>query len=66
MMGKRHQFTKAQIERYVAAARAADPSAVIELVTDAGTVRILPDSAQQQEPDNPFDKWKSRRNEGQA
>lgn len=65
-MGKRQQFTKAQIERYVAAARAADPQAVIELVTEAGTVRILPDSDRQQEPDNPFDKWKSRRDESQA
>ncbi|MEB3421770.1 hypothetical protein ACFSDD_17675 [Salipiger marinus] len=65
-MGRRQQFTKAEIERYVAAARKANPRSVIELVTDAGTIRILPEPDQKLEPDNPFDKWKSKRNEGHA
>lgn len=60
-MGKRQQFTSAQITRFVTAARAADPNAVVEIVTDAGTIRILP------EPEtvsgSPFDKWKATRDE---
>ncbi|WP_123628159.1 hypothetical protein [Phaeobacter inhibens] len=64
VMGKRKQFTSAQITRFVTAARAADPIAVVEIVTDAGTIRILPES----EPvaDSPFDKWKATRNESEA
>jgi hypothetical protein len=61
---KHRNFTSAQIKRFVSAARAADPNAIVELVTTAGTVRILPES----EPvaDSPFDKWKADRNESET
>jgi len=62
-MGKRQQFTAAQITRAVSAARHADPSCVVEFVTDAGTVRILPET-EAAAPSNPFDKWKATRDEG--
>lgn len=65
-MGRRQQFTKAEVERYVAAARKANPRSVVELVTDAGIIRILPEPDHQPEPDSPFDKWKNKRNEGHA
>ncbi len=54
-MGKRHQFTVAQIKRYVSAARETNPNAVVEIVTDAGTVRILPEAAAPLTPETPFD-----------
>jgi hypothetical protein len=62
-MGKRQQFTAAQITRAVSAARHADPACVVEFIPDAGTVRILPET-EADAPDNPFDKWKAARDEG--
>lgn len=42
-MGKRRAvMTEAQARRFIRAARAEDPSAVVEFVTDAGTIRISP------------------------
>lgn len=41
----RPRFTEAQIERAVKAARRADPLAVVEFVTNRGTIRILPPTA---------------------
>lgn len=63
-MGKQQNFSAAQIKRFVTAARSADPNAIVEIVTAAGTVRILPES----EPvaDSPFDKWKANRNESET
>lgn len=63
-MGKQQNFSAAQIKRFVTAARTADPNAIVEIVTAAGTVRILPES----EPvaDSPFDKWKANRNESET
>jgi hypothetical protein len=59
-MGKQQNFTCAQIKRFVSGARAADPNAIVEIVTTAGTVRILPESAPI--ADSPFDKWEAKRN----
>ncbi|GGE26844.1 hypothetical protein SAMN05421774_11221 [Gemmobacter megaterium] len=50
-MGKRATFTGKQISAAVAAARAADPRAVIEIITQSGTIRILPEST----PEKPAD-----------
>lgn len=44
-MGKRAVFTEAQIARAVKAARAIDPKAIVEVVTDQGTIRIVPEGA---------------------
>ncbi|WP_302476960.1 hypothetical protein [Ruegeria arenilitoris] len=43
-MAKKQQFTAAQIQRFINAARANDPKTVVEIVTDAGTVRFLPEA----------------------
>ena len=39
-------FTEAQTRRFIRAARAEDPEAVVEIVTDAGTIRICSDRSQ--------------------
>lgn len=62
-MNKRQQFTCAQIKRFIHAARTADPNAVVEIVTAAGTVRILPEGNRAPEQESPFDKWKARQHE---
>ncbi|MFE3838923.1 hypothetical protein [Pseudogemmobacter sonorensis] len=49
-MGKRQTFTEAQARRFIRAARAEDPRAVVEIVTEAGTVRIMPDPTPIAEP----------------
>ncbi len=43
-MGKRAVMTEAQARRFIRAARAEDPRSVVEIVTEAGTVRILPET----------------------
>ncbi|WP_157960313.1 hypothetical protein [Albibacillus kandeliae] len=53
-------FTEAQVKRFIKAARAVDPKAVIEIVTEAGTIRISAEPAPHSE--NPFDTWKANRN----
>ncbi|KPD10351.1 hypothetical protein [Phaeobacter sp. 11ANDIMAR09] len=58
--GKTQNFTSAQIKRLVSGARAADPKAIVEIVTNAGTVRILPESVPV--ADTPFDQWEASRN----
>ena len=58
--GKPQNFTCAQIKRFVSGARAADPNAIVEIVTTAGTVRILPESVPV--ADTPFDQWEADRN----
>lgn len=42
MTKRRAGMTEAQAHRFIRAARAEDPSAVVEIVTEAGTVRIMP------------------------
>lgn len=43
MTKRRAVMTEAQARRFIRAARAEDPRAVVEIVTEAGTVRIMPD-----------------------
>ncbi|PXW74336.1 hypothetical protein BZA02_1258 [Ruegeria sp. P4] len=59
-MARKQQFTAAQIQRFINAARANDPKAVVEIVTDAGTVRFLPETEQAAIPASPFDEWKTK------
>lgn len=40
---RRTVMTEAQARRFIRAARAEDPRAVVEIVTEAGTVRIMPE-----------------------
>lgn len=42
MGARRAVMTEAQARRFIRAARAEDPRAVVEIVTEAGTVRIMP------------------------
>lgn len=63
-MGNRHGFTEAQVRKMIKAARAEDPRAVIELVTDVGVVRIMPEA--EAAPATPFDAWKAKRDAGQT
>lgn len=44
MSKRRAVMTEAQARRFIRAARAEDPRAVVEIVTEAGTVRIIPDT----------------------
>lgn len=41
---RRAVMTYEQARRYIRAARAEDPRSVVEIVTDAGTVRIIPEA----------------------
>lgn len=43
MGARRAVMTEAQARRFIRAARAEDPRAVVEIVTDAGIVRIMPE-----------------------
>ncbi|WP_417840169.1 hypothetical protein [Tritonibacter scottomollicae] len=61
LMARKQQFTAAQIQRFINAARTTDPKAVVEIVTEAGTVRFLPESEHPPDPASPFDKWKTKR-----
>lgn len=45
-MGRRAVMTEAQARRFIRAARAEDPRSVVEIVTEAGTVRIMPEPTQ--------------------
>lgn len=45
MAARRAVMTEAQARRFIRAARAEDPRAVVEIVTEAGTVRIMPEPA---------------------
>lgn len=56
-MGRVSRFTEAGIRRYIKAARAEDPRAVVEIVTDAGVIRILPDQPRQPPKQNEVDAW---------
>lgn len=40
---RRALMTEAQARRFIRAARAEDPRAVVEIVTESGTVRIMPE-----------------------
>lgn len=42
-MGRRAIMTEAQVRRFIRAARAEDPRSVVEIATEAGTVRIMPE-----------------------
>lgn len=44
MSKRRAVMTEAQARRFIRAARAEAPHDVVEIITDAGTVRIIPDS----------------------
>lgn len=57
-MGKRRaMMTEAQARRFIRAARAEDPSAVVEFITDAGTIRISsPHEGVASAPEQPHDK----------
>lgn len=44
MTKRRAVMTEAQARRFIRAARSEDPRAVVEIVTEAGTVRIIPDT----------------------
>lgn len=50
-------MTEAQARRFIRAARAEDPRAVIEIVTEAGTARIMPDPVAPA-PEQAQDKWR--------
>ncbi|MBK4215800.1 hypothetical protein JJJ17_07680 [Paracoccus caeni] len=43
MAARRAVMTEAQARRFIRAARAEDPRAVVEIVTEAGTIRIMPE-----------------------
>ncbi|WP_157970968.1 hypothetical protein [Pseudogemmobacter bohemicus] len=43
-MGKRQTFTEAEVRRFIKAGRAEDPKAVVEIVTERGTVRFRPEA----------------------
>lgn len=61
-MGRRANFTEAQITRATRGARRADPNAIVE-VTPSGVIRILPpDAAPAQRPGSgdPVEDWFSR------
>lgn len=53
-MGRRANFTEAQIKRAMRAAREIDDRAIVE-VTAEGTIRILPESLQKSR--NDIDDW---------
>lgn len=53
-MGRQVRMTEARIKRVMAAARAVDPAAIVE-VTAEGTIRILP--AVRQLPTSEVDRW---------
>jgi hypothetical protein len=59
-MGKRSNFTEAQVARAVRAARRVDPSAVIE-VTREGTIRILPAESEKR---SEVDRWFAENGDG--
>lgn len=47
MTARRAVMTEAQARRFIRAARAEDPRAVVEIITEAGTVRIMPEPVDQ-------------------
>lgn len=49
MGARRAVMTEAQARRFIRAARAEDPRAVVEIITAAGTVRIVPGNAVDQD-----------------
>ncbi|WP_158442335.1 hypothetical protein [Paracoccus aminophilus] len=53
-MGRRANFTEAQIKRAIRAAREIDNRAIVE-VTAEGTIRILPEALQKNRSD--VDEW---------
>ncbi|MDN3712130.1 hypothetical protein QWZ10_10565 [Paracoccus cavernae] len=57
MMGRRANFTEAQIKRAIRAAREIDNRAIVE-VTAEGTIRILPEALQKNRSD--VDDWFSQ------
>ncbi|MCL4069030.1 hypothetical protein M3484_20950 [Pseudomonas sp. GX19020] len=63
-MAKRQTYTEAEVRRFIKAGRAEDPNAVVEIETDKGIVRFR--SEDPRPPENPFDAWKAKRNEGNA
>lgn len=56
-MGRRANFTEAQIKRAIRAAREIDNRAIVE-VTAEGTIRILPEALQKNRSD--VDDWFSQ------
>lgn len=56
-MGRRANFTEAQIKRAIRAAREIDNRAIVE-VTAEGTIRILPEALQKNRSD--VDEWFSQ------
>ncbi len=62
-MTKRASFSQAEITRAVKGARAVDPLAVVEVVTERGTIRILPATAPIQAKADPLNEWRARRDD---
>jgi len=56
-MGRVVRFTEAEVRRTIKAARAEDPRAVVEIVTAAGVIRILPDQPRQAQKQNAVEEW---------
>lgn len=56
-MGRAARFTEAEVRRAIKAARAEDPMAVVEIVTPAGCIRILPEASKPSEPKNAVEEW---------
>lgn len=58
MAARRAVMTEAQARRFIRAARAEDPRAVVEIITEAGTVRIMPEPAVAPKVEQDHDKRK--------
>lgn len=56
-MGRAARFTEAEVRRAIKAARAENPRAVVEIVTYAGCIRILPDGPSPVVIKNAVDEW---------
>ena len=54
-MTRRAVMTEAQARRFIRAARAEDPRAVVEIVTEAGVIRVLPEQPLASPPALPLD-----------
>jgi|GEM_PF-1569162 hypothetical protein len=59
-MGRRATFTGKQIAAVVSAARSTDPRAVVEIVTQSGTIRILPEAIQSAKTATEVEAWFDR------
>lgn len=56
-MGRAARFSEAEVRRAIKAARKEDPRAVVEIVTQSGVIRILPDQPRQKPKQDEVEAW---------